>query len=152
GYNDVVDHSSWWYLGGAGAGFLFLLAAGGAAAAAPAGGAAAARPGPAQLQAPRPAQAPPPQRPVPGAVRAMAPVPPSTRDLLTCAAQRAHATVGPGRGRGHRTRVHTAFRNEVNALADANLHTEVSYLNGVEVPYGAPGSIRVDVVEGPRNA
>jgi hypothetical protein len=78
--------------------------------------------------------------------------PASTQSILTSAAQRAHATVGPGRGPVHGTRVHSAFRNEVNALGNPNLHTEVSYLNGVEVPYGTPGSIRVDVVEGLRSA
>jgi hypothetical protein len=76
----------------------------------------------------------------------------STQSILTSAAQRAYGTVGAGRGPVYGTKVHSAFRNEVNALGNTNLHTEVSYLNGVEVPYGTPGSVRIDVVEGLRSA
>jgi hypothetical protein len=32
-------------------------------------------------------------------------------------------------------------------LGNANIRTEVSYLNGKEVDYGTPGSVRLDVVE-----
>ena len=54
-----------------------------------------------------------------------------------------------GRGGVYGTRVHTAFEAEVNSLDDANLATEVSYVNGKVFARGTPKSIRVDVVEGP---
>jgi len=79
-------------------------------------------------------------------------VPASTQSTLTSAAQRAHGTVGAGRGPVHGTRVHSAFAAEVNALGNPNLSTEVSYLNGRVVPRGTPGSVRLDVVEGPLTA
>ncbi|WP_428267757.1 hypothetical protein [Haliangium sp.] len=82
-----------------------------------------------------------------GASRALA----STIDLLTAAAARARKAVGPGRGHVHGTRVHTAFRAEVDALG-TNLTTEVSYLRGRRVTYGKKGSVRLDVVEGPLDA
>ncbi|WP_428263333.1 hypothetical protein [Haliangium sp.] len=83
-----------------------------------------------------------------GAARALA----STIDLLTAAAARARKAVGPGRGHVHGTRVHTAFKAEVDALGKSNLRTEVSYLGGELVKYGKKGSVRLDVVEGPLNA
>jgi len=73
----------------------------------------------------------------------------STFDELSAAANRAATSVGPGSGSAYGTAVHSAFRTEVNALGDANLLTEQSYLNGVPVRYGTPGSVRLDVVEGP---
>lgn len=72
-----------------------------------------------------------------------------TADDLTRAAQRASSTVGPGKGAVHGTQVHSAFRNEVNAIGNGNLSSEVSYLNGDVVRYGTPGSIRCDAVKGP---
>jgi RHS repeat-associated protein len=75
----------------------------------------------------------------------------TTEDLST-AAQRATQTVGPGSGPVYGTYVHSAFQSEVDALGNANLATEQSYLNGNLVPRGTPGSVRVDVVEGPLNA
>jgi hypothetical protein len=45
--------------------------------------------------------------------------------------------------------VHTAFRQQVEALGRTDLFTEVSYLNGEVVDWGTPGSVRVDVVMGP---
>ena len=39
--------------------------------------------------------------------------------------------------------------DEVNAAGNPNLTTEQSFLNGMKVDYGTPGSIRVDVAEGP---
>jgi hypothetical protein len=74
-----------------------------------------------------------------------------TQDLAG-AASRAARTVGPGKGPVHGTRAHAAFQAEVKALGNANIATEQSYLNGRLVPRGTPGSIRVDVVEGPLNA
>ena len=73
----------------------------------------------------------------------------NTVNDLTAAAQRASGQVGAGRGAVHGTRVHSAFEAEVNALGNANLATEQSYLNGAWVRRGTPGSIRVDVVVGP---
>jgi hypothetical protein len=52
----------------------------------------------------------------------------------------------------HGTRVHTVFAREVEALGRGDLKTEVSYLNGEVVKYGTPGSVRLDVVEGPVTA
>jgi RHS repeat-associated protein len=88
--------------------------------------------------------------PVPGRPSAAsAGAPASTQSTLTSAPQRAHQTVGTGRGPDHGTRVHSAFESEVNALGNTNLSTEVSSLNGRVVPRGTPGSVRLDVVEGP---
>ena len=78
--------------------------------------------------------------------------PASTQSTLTSSTQRANATVGPGRGGPHGTRVHTAFEAEVQALGNPNLATEQSYLNGAWVRRGTPGSVRLDVVEGPVTA
>ncbi|WP_428268581.1 hypothetical protein [Haliangium sp.] len=83
-----------------------------------------------------------------GVTRALA----STIDLLTAAAARARRAVGPGRGPVHGTRVHTAFKAEVDALGKSSLRTEVSYLNGIPVGYGKKGAVRLDVVEGPLKA
>jgi hypothetical protein len=76
----------------------------------------------------------------------------STLQDLQGAANRANAIVGPGKGPVHGTRVHTAFKGQVQALGNDELSTEVSYLNGYEVDRGTPGSIRVDVVEGPKDS
>jgi len=81
-----------------------------------------------------------------------APLPASTQTTLTGAAGPAHTTVGTGRGPVHGTKTRTAFVAEVRALGNANLTTEVSYLNGRVVPRGTPGSVRLDVVEGPLTA
>jgi uncharacterized protein RhaS with RHS repeats len=64
---------------------------------------------------------------------------------LSAAASRAAQSVGPGKGPLYGTHVHTAFQAEVDALGNSTLFTEQSYLNGVPVPYGTPGSIRIDV-------
>ncbi len=69
----------------------------------------------------------------------------TTLDELSAAANRAAQDFGTGRGPVYGTRVHAAFRAEVEALGRSGLRTEVSYLNGAEVPYGTPGSIRIDV-------
>jgi len=73
-------------------------------------------------------------------------------DDLAAAAARARNTVGEGSGAAYGTRVHSAFEAEVNALGNEALSTEVSYLNGKVVPRGTPGSVRVDVVNGPVDA
>ena len=82
----------------------------------------------------------------------VAPPAPSTQTTLTGAAGRAHITVGTGSGAVHGTKVHTNFETEVHALGNANLQTEVSYLNGQVVRRGTPGSVRLDVVDGPTTA
>jgi RHS repeat-associated protein len=76
----------------------------------------------------------------------------ATIDELQGAAAEAKGSIGPGDGPVYGTKVHSAFESEVNALGNPNLTTEVSYFNGQVVPRGTPGSIRVDVVEGPLNA
>jgi hypothetical protein len=76
---------------------------------------------------------------------------PSTAEQLQAAANRAAQNVGPGSGPVYGTTVHTAFRAEVKALGNSKLAAEQSYLNGVNVKYGTPGSVRLDVVEGPVN-
>lgn len=70
---------------------------------------------------------------------------------LRNAAGRAIESVGPGKGGVYGTKVHLAFKAEVKALERDDLTAEVSYLNGEEVRYGTPGSVRVDVVQGPRD-
>jgi RHS repeat-associated protein len=72
-------------------------------------------------------------------------------DDLAAAATRARNTVGSGSGGAYGTRVHTAFEAEVQGL-NQGLSTEISYLNGREVLRGTPGSVRLDVVNGPRDA
>lgn len=69
----------------------------------------------------------------------------TTAEDLAAAANRAAQTVGPGSGPVYGTQVHSAFQAEVEALGQTGLQTEVSYLNGAEVPYGTPGSVRIDV-------
>lgn len=71
---------------------------------------------------------------------------------MAAAATRARNTVGPGSGGAYGTRVHAAFAGEVRALGNPNLNPEISYLNGRVVDYGTPGSVRLDVVNGPLTA
>ena len=66
---------------------------------------------------------------------------------LTAAAQRAATTVGSGSGPMNGSRVHTAFGTEVRSHGRGDLRTEVSYLNQIEVAYGARGSVRLDVAQ-----
>jgi hypothetical protein len=68
-------------------------------------------------------------------------------EQLQGAASRAAQNVGDGNGPVYGTQVHSAFKAEVGSLGNANLGREVSYLNGEVVPYGTPGSVRLDVVE-----
>jgi RHS repeat-associated protein len=77
---------------------------------------------------------------------------PSVIEQLQGAANEAVQNVGPGRGPAYGTAVHSEFADLVDGLGSSKLATEVSYKGGVQVPYGTPGSIRVDVVEGPLNA
>jgi RHS repeat-associated protein len=74
---------------------------------------------------------------------------PSTAEQLQAAANRAAQNIGSGSGAVHGTKVHTAFEAEVQGLRNSQLSTEQSYLNGEPVTRGTPGSVRVDVVEGP---
>jgi RHS repeat-associated protein len=76
----------------------------------------------------------------------------NTADDLAGAASRAASKVGPGSGPVYGTRVHSAFAEEVAALGRSDLFSEVSYLNGQVVPYGTPGSVRLDVVVGSPSA
>lgn len=76
----------------------------------------------------------------------------ATPTALRNLAGKALASVGPGQGAVHGTRVHAAFANQIRALGRADLHPEVSYLNGRVVPYGTKGAVRLDVVEGDRLA
>jgi hypothetical protein len=68
-----------------------------------------------------------------------------TSQLQDCA-NTANASVS-GNGPVAGTKKHTVFANEVNNLGNSSLRTEVSYLNGQEVPYGTKGSIRFDVLQ-----
>ena len=56
---------------------------------------------------------------------------------------------GSGSGPGYGTAVHSSLARIVASWKDPDFTPEVSYLNGRQVPYGTPGSIRVDVVYGP---
>jgi hypothetical protein len=76
----------------------------------------------------------------------------NTADDLAGAASRAASNVGPGSGSVYGTRVHSAFADEIAALGRSDLFSEVSYLNGQVVPYGTPGSVRLDVVVGSPSA
>jgi hypothetical protein len=73
-------------------------------------------------------------------------------DQLQSAADQAVANVGPGSGPAYGTAVHSEFADIVDSFDNPNLSTEVSYKGGVEVPYGTPGSIRADTVDGPTSA
>jgi hypothetical protein len=68
---------------------------------------------------------------------------------LSAAALRSQQSVGAGSGSVYGTRVHTAFAQEVRALEQSNLTSEVSYLARRPVLYGTPGSVRIDVIYGP---
>jgi len=65
-------------------------------------------------------------------------------DELALAARRAAAAVGPGQGPVYGTKVHVAFKSEVLAIGNPYLKPEVSFKGGRIVPYGTPGSVRVD--------
>ncbi len=78
--------------------------------------------------------------------------PPGIPQDLQISANNAASTTGPGRGPAYGTRVHSVFEIVVNALPNTARRTEVSYLNGQVVPRGTKGSVRIDVLEGPRNA
>jgi RHS repeat-associated protein len=69
----------------------------------------------------------------------------TTLDNLSAAAKRSAQSVGPASGPVYGTQVHVAFQAEVEAMNNSALRTEVSYLNGAEVPYGTQGSVRIDV-------
>jgi len=77
---------------------------------------------------------------------------PSVIQQLQGAANTAAETVGTGSGPLYGTAVHSEFAAQVDALGNANLAAEQSYLGGQPVNYGTPGSVRVDVVEGPVDA
>ncbi|MCL6475222.1 MAG: RHS repeat-associated core domain-containing protein [Firmicutes bacterium] len=64
------------------------------------------------------------------------------------AANNAQRIVGSGRGAAHGTRVHTEFAKQVQQISRGRIRAEVSYRNGVVVPRGSRGSVRVDAVRG----
>ena len=64
---------------------------------------------------------------------------------LQVCADKANTSVA-GKGPVVGTQKHAVFAEEVNALGNSNLRTEVSYKNGCEVPYGTKGSVRFDVM------
>jgi hypothetical protein len=74
----------------------------------------------------------------------------STEATLTRLATQAAENLGPGSGARYGTAMHSEFANLVEA--NTNLATEISYKGGEVVPYGTPGSIRANVVEGPLDA
>jgi len=48
------------------------------------------------------------------------------------------------------TLIHSEFKRLVDATCPPEkFHTEVTYVNGLQAPYGTPGSVRADVVLGP---
>ncbi len=53
----------------------------------------------------------------------------------------------PGSGSVVGTQKHSLFAEKVNGLGIGSIRTEVSYLNGAEVPYGTKGSVRFDVIQ-----
>jgi RHS repeat-associated protein len=71
---------------------------------------------------------------------------------LLNAVDQAEQQTGPGSGSTYGIAVHTALANIVRSWQDPDFSAEVSYLNGGVVKYGTPGSVRVDVVYGPKNA
>ena len=71
-----------------------------------------------------------------------------TNRLLNSLAKQAVNNVGPGSGNVYGTEVHTEFKNLIKSLGRLDLYPEVSYLQGVPVKYGTPGSVRPDVVFG----
>ena len=73
----------------------------------------------------------------------------SSVSRLIAAADDALARNGAGKGAAYGTRVHTTFARIIKSWGDSDFFTEQSYLNGKHVDYGTPGSIRVDVGEGP---
>ena len=86
-----------------------------------------------------------------GAVAALKPSNNTVATLIKLA-NRAVEIEGPGQGGAYGTRVHTWFAGLVQSVFGSEFSTEVSYLNGREVPYGTKGAVRVDVVQGPRDA
>ncbi|MFD8079149.1 RHS repeat-associated core domain-containing protein [Streptomyces sp. NPDC059718] len=75
---------------------------------------------------------------------------PSTPDLLQAIATSAQRKVG-GSGAVAGTRKHSYAENLLNryqgVFGNRGLETEVSFLNGVRVPHGTAGSVRVDVLD-----
>jgi RHS repeat-associated protein len=70
-------------------------------------------------------------------------------DLFKNLAQQAADKIGPGKGSTHGTKTHSVFQRLVDGLGRGDLKTEVSYKAGEVVKRGTPGSVRVDLVEGP---
>ena len=70
----------------------------------------------------------------------------SVSTQLQQCADTANASVA-GKGAVVGTKKHTIFATEVQKLGRNDLGTEVSYKNGLKVPYGTKGSIRFDVIQ-----
>ena len=69
----------------------------------------------------------------------------SFADDMAASAAQAIKNVGPGKGPGYGTRVHTDF---AGLNKSKGYLTEQSYLNGRPVPYGTKGSVRIDAAKG----
>lgn len=67
-------------------------------------------------------------------------------DKLNAVASYVHDLLGPGEGRLYGIAFHNNFAQRVEMLRIQDLSAEVSYNEGVEVPYGARGSARTDVI------
>ena len=70
----------------------------------------------------------------------------TTQQLLSEFATEAEQTVG-GSGRVNGILKHSEFARRINSLKNPQIVTEVTYKNGVVVPYGTKGGVRLDVVE-----
>ncbi len=77
---------------------------------------------------------------------------PTAAEALVGALERTAVKAGEGVGPEFGTRAHAILKKEITALGRNDLHGEVSYLNGEVVRYGTPGSVRLDTVEGLKEA
>jgi hypothetical protein len=67
--------------------------------------------------------------------------------MTDAAAQKVQSQWGPLTPQQYGTRVHTALRDSIVALADPNLKAEISAIKSVGKNYGKKGSIRIDAFE-----
>jgi len=76
----------------------------------------------------------------------------SARDIVQEAADEAKKAVGEGKGGPHGTKVHSELEKNLKNIDSEIVHPEVSYKDGDVVSRGTEGSVRLDAVEGPKNA
>jgi RHS repeat-associated protein len=76
----------------------------------------------------------------------------SARGIVQDAADEAKKAVGEGRGGPHGTKVHSETERNIKRGNHENIHTEVSYKDGEPVPRETKGSVRLDAIEGPKDA